>query len=70
MLASQAADRAVPGQWKFSVEELRAAVDVATAGGTYVMAHVYGPKAIRNCLGAGVRSIEYRFLGGQLSTRL
>ena len=59
VLASQAADRAVPGQWKFSVEELRAAVDVATAGGTYVMAHVYGPKAIRNCLEAGVRSIEH-----------
>ena len=51
------------------MEELRAAVDVATAGGTYVMAHVYGLKATRNCLGAGVRSIEYRFLGGQLSTR-
>jgi imidazolonepropionase-like amidohydrolase len=59
VLASQAADRAVPGQWKFSVEELRAAVDVATAGGTYVMAHVYGPRAIRNCLEAGVRSIEH-----------
>ena len=59
VLASQAADRAVPGQWKFSVEELRAAVEVAEAGGTYVMAHVYGPRAIRNCLEAGVRSIEH-----------
>lgn len=59
VLASQAADRAVPGQWKFSVEEIRAAVDVAAAGGTYVMAHVYGPRAIRNCLEAGVRSIEH-----------
>jgi imidazolonepropionase-like amidohydrolase len=59
VLASQAADRAVPGQWKFSVEELRAAVEVAAAGGTYVMAHVYGPHAIRNCLEAGVRSIEH-----------
>ncbi len=59
VLASQAADRAVPGQWKFSVEELRAAVKVAEAAGTYVMAHVYGPRAIRNCLEAGVRSIEH-----------
>ncbi|HTU01199.1 MAG TPA: amidohydrolase family protein, partial [Candidatus Sulfotelmatobacter sp.] len=59
VLASQAADRAVPGQWKFSVEELRAAVDVAEAAGTYVMAHVYGSRAIRNCLEAGVRSIEH-----------
>ena len=59
VLASQPADRAVPGQWKFSVEELKAAVDVADAGGTYVMAHVYGPRAIRHCLDAGVRSIEH-----------
>jgi imidazolonepropionase-like amidohydrolase len=59
VLASQAADRAVPGQWKFSVEELRAAVEVAQAAGTYVMAHVYGPRAIRNCLEAGARSIEH-----------
>jgi imidazolonepropionase-like amidohydrolase len=59
VLASQASDRAVPGQWKFSVEELKAAVEVATAGGTYVMAHVYGPRAIQNCLQAGVRSIEH-----------
>jgi imidazolonepropionase-like amidohydrolase len=59
VLAAQAADRAKPGQWKFSVEELRAAVDVADAAGTYVMAHVYAPRAIRNALTAGVRSIEH-----------
>jgi len=59
VLASQSSDRAVPGQWKFSVAELEAAVDVATAGGTYVMAHAYGPEAIRNCVLAGVRSIEH-----------
>ena len=70
VLASQAADRAVPGQWKFSVEELKAAVDVATAAGTYVMAHVYGPKAIRNCLEAGVRSIEHGNLMDEETARL
>jgi imidazolonepropionase-like amidohydrolase len=59
VLAAQAADRAKPGQWKFSVDELRAAVDVAEAAGTYVMAHVYAPRAIRNALAAGVRSIEH-----------
>jgi imidazolonepropionase-like amidohydrolase len=70
VLASQASDRAVPGQWKFSVEELRAAVDVASAGGTYVMAHVYGPKAIRNCVEAGVRSIEHGNLLDEETARL
>jgi imidazolonepropionase-like amidohydrolase len=59
VLAAQAADRAKPGQWKFTVEELRAAVEVAEAAGTYVMAHAYAPRAIQNCLHAGVRSIEH-----------
>lgn len=44
---------------QFSVEELTAAVDVAGAVGSYVLAHAYGPKAIQNCLAAGVRSIEH-----------
>jgi imidazolonepropionase-like amidohydrolase len=44
---------------QFSVDELAAAVDVAGAVGTYVLAHAYGPRAIRNCLQAGVRSIEH-----------
>jgi imidazolonepropionase-like amidohydrolase len=44
---------------QFSVDELAAAVDVAGAIGTYVLAHAYGPRAIQNCLKAGVRSIEH-----------
>lgn len=48
-----------PGQWQFEVEELRAAVQVAEAAGTYVMAHCYTDNAIRHCLEAGVRSIEH-----------
>jgi imidazolonepropionase-like amidohydrolase len=44
---------------QFSVDELAAAVDVAGAVGTYVLAHAYGPRAIQNCLKAGVRSIEH-----------
>jgi imidazolonepropionase-like amidohydrolase len=44
---------------QFSVPELAAAVDAAGAVGTYVLAHAYGPRAIRNCLEAGVRSIEH-----------
>jgi imidazolonepropionase-like amidohydrolase len=44
---------------QFSVPELAAAVEVAGAVGTYVLAHAYGPRAIQNCLKAGVRSIEH-----------
>jgi imidazolonepropionase-like amidohydrolase len=44
---------------QFSVPELAAAVDAAGAVGTYVLAHAYGPRAIQNCLKAGVRSIEH-----------
>jgi imidazolonepropionase-like amidohydrolase len=44
---------------QFSVDELASAVDVAGAVGTYVLAHAYGPRAIQNCLKAGVRSIEH-----------
>jgi len=44
---------------QFSVRELAAAVDAAAAVGTYVLAHAYGPRAIQNCLEAGVRSIEH-----------
>ena len=44
---------------QFAVEELTAAVEVAGAVGTYVLAHAYGPRAIQNCLKAGVRSIEH-----------
>ena len=44
---------------QFSVPELSAAVEVAGAVGTYVLAHAYAPRAIQNCLKAGVRSIEH-----------
>ncbi len=44
---------------QFSVEEIRSAVEVARAAGTYVLAHAYGPRAIQNALAAGVRSIEH-----------
>jgi len=54
-----------PGQWQFEVPELRAAVEVAQAAGTYVLAHCYSDRAIRNCLEAGVRSIEHGNLMGR-----
>ena len=51
-----------PGNWQFTVPELRAAVEVAEAAGTYVMAHVYTPRAAQNCIEAGVLSIEHATL--------
>jgi imidazolonepropionase-like amidohydrolase len=47
------------GQWQFEVDELTAAVEVANAAGTYVMAHCYDDPAIANCVKAGVKTIEH-----------
>ncbi|HEY1643467.1 MAG TPA: amidohydrolase family protein [Streptosporangiaceae bacterium] len=44
---------------QYSLEELRAAVAAATAGGSYVLAHAYTAEAIEVCVAAGVRSIEH-----------
>ncbi|MBI3326098.1 MAG: amidohydrolase family protein [Nitrospinae bacterium] len=44
---------------QFSVEELQVAVTEARAAGAYVMAHVYSAQGIKNCMAAGVRSIEH-----------
>ena len=52
-------DKGKPGEPRFSIEELHAAVETAKAAGSYVMAHAYSPRAIQNCLEAGVRSIEH-----------
>ncbi|MEW5725411.1 MAG: amidohydrolase family protein [Thermodesulfobacteriota bacterium] len=59
VISQSHSDRTTPDQWKFTVEELRAAVETAEACGTYVMAHAYGPRAIKNCVAAGVRSLEH-----------
>ncbi len=52
-------DQSKPGQPKFTVKALRAAVETAERHGTYVMAHAYGPAAVQNCIKAGIRSIEH-----------
>lgn len=44
---------------QFTVEELAAAVQEAKAAGTYVLAHTYTPESMRNCVEAGVRSLEH-----------
>lgn len=44
---------------QYQPAELAAAVEEATAAGTYVLAHAYTPAAIRNAVEAGVRSVEH-----------
>jgi imidazolonepropionase-like amidohydrolase len=44
---------------QYSLDELRAAVWEAESAGTYVAAHVYSSRSIRNCLSAGVRTLEH-----------
>lgn len=44
---------------QYSVEELRAAVAAAENWGTYVTVHAYTPRAVRQCLEAGVKCIDH-----------
>jgi imidazolonepropionase-like amidohydrolase len=44
---------------QYSIEELKAIVFEAEAVGTYVMAHVYSGRSIRNCVTAGIRTLEH-----------
>jgi len=55
---------------QYSVVELRTAVEEAEAAGRYVMAHAYTAAAIRNCVAAGVRSVEHGNLLDDDSARL
>lgn len=58
------------GTTQFTVPELAAAVEEAEAAGTYALAHAYTPAAIRNCVAAGVRSIEHGNLLDQPTAEL
>ena len=44
---------------QYSMEELRAIVDEATAAGRYVAAHAYTARAVNRAIEAGIRSIEH-----------
>ena len=47
---------------QFFEEEIHAAVKAAEDAGTYVMVHVYVPRAIQRAIHAGVKSIEHGHL--------
>jgi imidazolonepropionase-like amidohydrolase len=44
---------------QYTVPELRAAVEAAENWGTYVAVHAYTPRAVRQAIEAGVKSIEH-----------
>jgi imidazolonepropionase-like amidohydrolase len=44
---------------QYEPEEIRAAVQAATAAGTYVLAHAYSSAAIRRAVEGGVKSVEH-----------
>lgn len=48
-----------PEQWQMTVDEMRPAVEEAHKKGKWVMAHVSCAEGARNCLEAGVDSIEH-----------
>ncbi|MBS0482757.1 MAG: amidohydrolase family protein [Proteobacteria bacterium] len=51
-----------PGQQELSEDEMRAAVEVAAARGSWVTAHAHGAAGIKAALRAGVRGIEHASL--------
>lgn len=51
-------------------EEIHAAVQVAEDAGTYVMVHVYVPRAIARAIHAGVKSIEHGHLIDECTMQL
>ncbi len=48
-----------PGKPLYTLEELNAVVDMARFKDTYVAVHCHGTRAIKDCIRAGVRTIEH-----------
>lgn len=55
---------------QYAPDELRAAVQAASDWGTYVAIHVYTPKAIREAVNAGIKSIEHGHLADEATIKL
>jgi imidazolonepropionase-like amidohydrolase len=54
---------------QYSPDELRAAVFEAEAVGTYVAAHVYSSRSVRNCVSAGIRTLEHGNLLDEIAAK-
>lgn len=55
---------------EYTEDEMRAAVEAASAWNTYVIVHAYTPKAIQQAIRAGVRCIEHAQLTDEDTARL
>ncbi len=55
---------------EYTVEELRAGVQAAENWGTYVMVHAYTPRAVRQAIEAGVKSISHGQLLDEATVKL
>ena len=55
---------------QYSEEEIRAAVDAASAWGTYVTVHAYTPEAIQASIRAGVKQIDHGQLADEATAQL
>ena len=55
---------------EFTAEEIEAAVMAAEDYGTYVMAHVHNPVAIKRALKAGAKSIEHASMADEESIKM
>lgn len=55
---------------QYSIPELRAAVEAAENWGTYVTVHAYTPRAVRQCIEAGVKCIEHGQLLDETTAQL
>ena len=55
---------------QYSLEEITAACEEATAANTYVMAHAYSPRSITRAVQCGVRSIEHGNLLDEATARV
>ena len=54
---------------QFSLDEMKAAVEVAADYGTYVLAHAYHDSSVNRAIDAGVRVIEHNFLVSEKTIR-
>lgn len=59
-----------PGEPELTEDEMRAAIEVAKARGSYATAHAHGAQGIKAAIRAGVRSIEHASLIDEEGLRL
>ena len=54
---------------QLTLDEMKAAVDVATDYGNYLLAHIYHNLSVNRCIDAGVKCVEHGFLMGEATMK-